>query len=646
VENSDDYAAHFELIARVSAGDMDAYDAMYRQYVAGATRVARTVANSTSESTDVVFEAFARLLVRLRETGEPAVGIEEYLRATIRRLAIERHPDVTQGDVQPPHPDALIGTDDRFMRVRQAYEALPDEWQQILWHAEVERKPQLALSKGLEMSQSAVASLVLRSREGLRQAYGAIALGQDMDDACHDYAPNIPVHVKGMLPDKVGKELGKHLRRCDTCRKFRDDYVLLLSDLRPTLFGALLRPADPSAVPAVTSAAAANDVGGPAAAVMGVDDEATREVPITDSTTESAAPAAMIGGITATEVEEATRRDRRRRGILVGAVAGLAAATVFAAFSWIGGGPSDRPPSAGDGGYSDGSVGLAGGGNALGGGLADGPTVAVLSESAEDDATGDSVFAAGDDGAAGQNAGDEGHVDDTQVGDPPAPILPGPGDSPSSRPSSSPEPSPSSTRGWTPKGEPDIEPSFLSHPKSVSAEPGQTVTFAVEVDGKPDPKLKWQRRTSASGSWSNVANSASVKLQVTVSASMDGHLYRAVATNDLGTEHSNPATLSVKFPAPEVTKHPNDAEAPKDGGATFKASAASDSDPAFTDVWWEERVDGAWSRMSVDVPAAENTSLTLTDVQNNRNGAQFRAVFANEFGKTATNPATLTVTDS
>jgi glucose/arabinose dehydrogenase len=84
---------------------------------------------------------------------------------------------------------------------------------------------------------------------------------------------------------------------------------------------------------------------------------------------------------------------------------------------------------------------------------------------------------------------------------------------------------------------------------------------------------------------------------------------------------------------PAITQQPANRTVPVGGTATFTVSA-SGSPPLLYQ----------WQRDHVDVPGANSTSLTLTNVQAADNGAQFRCQVLNDFDTAFSNDATLTVT--
>jgi RNA polymerase sigma factor (sigma-70 family) len=252
------------LIERTRAGDMGAFDELYRRHVDDAAKVARIVTNNSDEAQDVVAEAFTRLLDRLRAGGGPEGEVTPYLRTIVRRLAIDRHRSTQRGG-QPEDPavlEVLPTADDPMARVtdrnlvRQAFETLPERWQQVLWHTEIEGRSPASLAPALGSSPNAVAALAYRAREGLRQAFLSVNLSADVPEGCRNYAPKVAAYVRDTLPAAAAAEMREHLSGCAYCRERRDEFMLLVSDMRGVLWPALLLPASVGVGAAVVGAAA------------------------------------------------------------------------------------------------------------------------------------------------------------------------------------------------------------------------------------------------------------------------------------------------------------------------------------------------------------------------------------------------------
>jgi RNA polymerase sigma factor (sigma-70 family) len=239
-----------ELIARTRTGDMSSYDELYRRHVDDARRVARIVTDNSDEADDVVSEAFTRVLDRLQRGGGPDEALTPYLRTVVRRLAIDRYrasrrdgtpADPTLLEVIPESDDHMARATDREM-VRQAFDTLPDRWQQVLWHTEIEGRSPASLAASLGSTPNAVAALAYRAREGLRQAYLSVHLSSAVPEECKPYVPKLAAYVRGTLPPAEDRWVAAHLQQCEHCRERRDEVMVLVSDLRGVLWPALLGP--------------------------------------------------------------------------------------------------------------------------------------------------------------------------------------------------------------------------------------------------------------------------------------------------------------------------------------------------------------------------------------------------------------------
>lgn len=90
-------------------------------------------------------------------------------------------------------------------------------------------------------------------------------------------------------------------------------------------------------------------------------------------------------------------------------------------------------------------------------------------------------------------------------------------------------------------------PTITSHPSNVTTS-ASTATFKVTATGAES--YQWQFRTSSSGTWANITNSAysgitTATLSVPTSG-RSGYQYRCKVTNAAGTVYSNSATLTVE----------------------------------------------------------------------------------------------------
>lgn len=237
-----------QLLDQTRAGDMSAFDELYRRHVADARRVARIVTDDGEEAEGVVAEAFGRVLAKLRQGGGPEGVLTPYLRTVIRRLAVDRHRKSSREDhpADPAMLNELPTADDEIAPVtdrqliRAAFESLPERWQRVLWHSEIEGRPPAALTPALGSSPNAVAALAYRAGEGLRQAFLAAHLTASAPPSCRPYLPKLAAYIRQTLPQEEDVAVAIHLDTCAHCRERRDELLLLVSDLRGVLVPALL----------------------------------------------------------------------------------------------------------------------------------------------------------------------------------------------------------------------------------------------------------------------------------------------------------------------------------------------------------------------------------------------------------------------
>ncbi|HEU5037831.1 MAG TPA: sigma-70 family RNA polymerase sigma factor [Nocardioides sp.] len=257
-----------ELISLVRAGDTDAYGELFARHVEAARRLARQLV-SAGDVDDLVSEAFAKVLVVLQRGGGPDLAFRAYLLTAVRRLHVDRirlgarlH---TTGDLTPfdpgvPFRDTAVEGFENATAAR-AFSSLPERWQLVLWHTEVEGQKPAEVATLLGMTPNSVSALAYRAREGLRQAYLSLHAQTVDDDACARTRANLGAYVRGGLSRRDSARVEQHLEECRGCAAI----YLELSEVNSNL-GALLAPLLLGAAAAAYLGAAAGTAGGAAAA--------------------------------------------------------------------------------------------------------------------------------------------------------------------------------------------------------------------------------------------------------------------------------------------------------------------------------------------------------------------------------------------
>ncbi|MEU8538328.1 sigma-70 family RNA polymerase sigma factor [Streptomyces parvulus] len=235
-------ASDAELIEGMRAGDDTAYEELFRRHADAVRRYARTCCRDAHTADDLTAEVFARMLQAVRGGSGPEHAVRAYLLTAVRRVAAgwtrsagrEQLVDdfavfATQAarTSKGPDDDTLeLGADVRAMRqaeqsmAMRAFRSLPERWQAVLWHTEVEDESpsEVAMLFGLDANGTRV--LASRAREGLKQAYLQAHVSDTLaaDEECARYADQLGTYARGRLRIRAERGLRKHLEECARCR--------------------------------------------------------------------------------------------------------------------------------------------------------------------------------------------------------------------------------------------------------------------------------------------------------------------------------------------------------------------------------------------------------------------------------------------
>ncbi len=214
-----------ELIDRVRAGDLAAYDPLYQRHARSALLHARHWARSEAAAEDLRAEAFTRVLHAIRNGNGPTEAFRPYLLTTMRHVARdwaagERRlllvADLVDLEEPEPQEDPVLAALERSL-AGQAFMALPERWQTVLWHTEVEGEGPAQLAPLLGLEPAAVAALAYRAREGLKQAYLQAHVREVSSESCRPYAQRLGAAVRGKLGRREQGKVEEHVRHCVEC---------------------------------------------------------------------------------------------------------------------------------------------------------------------------------------------------------------------------------------------------------------------------------------------------------------------------------------------------------------------------------------------------------------------------------------------
>ncbi len=237
-----------ELITLVRAGHRAAFADLYSRHVAAAGALARQFARSPSEADDLVSEAFARILDGLLAGRGPDLAFRAYLFTTLRNTAYDRTrkdrplrftDDISAHDEPGPVVDPVLAEFENGL-VGRAFAALPERWQTVLWHTQVEGQSAAEVGLLLGMAPNAVSSLAFRAREGLREAYLQAHLADTGANRCRMTVERLGAWTRGALSKRETAEVETHLAECDRCRALAAELSQINSSLRALLAPLLL----------------------------------------------------------------------------------------------------------------------------------------------------------------------------------------------------------------------------------------------------------------------------------------------------------------------------------------------------------------------------------------------------------------------
>ncbi|MFJ4712633.1 sigma-70 family RNA polymerase sigma factor [Streptomyces sp. NPDC088785] len=231
-----------DLIGRMRAGDDSAYEELYRRHAAAVRRYARTCCRDGHTADDLTAEVFARMLQAVRGGSGPEHAVRAYLLTTVRRVAASwtksarrEHlvddfavfADQAARSAEVLDDDTLeLGADVRAMQeaeqsmAMRAFRSLPERWQAVLWHTEVEDESPSDVATLFGLDANGTRVLAKRAREGLKEAYLQAHVSATLTESeeCSRYADRLGAYARGSLRTRAERGLRKHMEECAKCR--------------------------------------------------------------------------------------------------------------------------------------------------------------------------------------------------------------------------------------------------------------------------------------------------------------------------------------------------------------------------------------------------------------------------------------------
>lgn len=231
------------LLDLVRQGDADAFDTLYKRHLQIALYVARQQTDNQSDADDVVAEAFASVFQSLKDGKGPKEFFRPYLLTVVRRTAHDRNRKARRMQTTE---DALLDTavldDDTVMKdlessiMAKAFKSLPERWQAVLWHMDIEGLKPAAVAPLVGLTPNGVSSLAIRAREGLRQAYLQHHITTVADEACAEFAGQMGKYARNALKRTSREKVNAHLEGCARCTALLIELNDVQGGMRAILF--------------------------------------------------------------------------------------------------------------------------------------------------------------------------------------------------------------------------------------------------------------------------------------------------------------------------------------------------------------------------------------------------------------------------
>ena len=186
-----------------------------------------------------------KVLGVLQRGGGPDIAFRAYLLTAIRRLRVDKirsgsklqtSDDMEMFDPGVPFRDTTIEGFENEAAAR-AFASLPERWQLVLWHTEVEEQKPADIAPLLGMSANSVSALAYRAREGLRQAFLNEHVADIEGETCRWTHDHIGPYIRNGLSKRDVAKVDQHLEECRACAAIYLELVDVNSNL-----GAIIAP--------------------------------------------------------------------------------------------------------------------------------------------------------------------------------------------------------------------------------------------------------------------------------------------------------------------------------------------------------------------------------------------------------------------
>lgn len=223
----------WDLVVAVRRGDESAFEELFRRYhgpIAGYVgRMVRDKARAEDLAQDVFFSALRHLRATDAEIDfKPWIyeiarnaTIDHWRRASRTEEVSVDHDDLLRPSdrirlVGSPAPDSALINKERLIHLQGAFDELGDLQARALVMRELDGKSYREIAEELDVSRSAVESMLLAARQRLEIEYADISEGR----RCVSIRAATARLAEGVGSSRDEGRLGRHARRCATCLRY------------------------------------------------------------------------------------------------------------------------------------------------------------------------------------------------------------------------------------------------------------------------------------------------------------------------------------------------------------------------------------------------------------------------------------------
>ncbi|QIK63881.1 sigma-70 family RNA polymerase sigma factor [Leucobacter viscericola] len=241
-----DKASDLELLRAVREHDPHAYGELYRRHVDAARAAAFRIAPDLGVD-DLVAESFTRIIQAIHRGKGPTESFRPYLYSVIRSVVAEalRKRSPMLGDMEEiaDTETPLDRETQNFEHVvlARAFAKLPERWQRVLWHTEVEGLPPREVAKILGENPRVISQLVFRAKRGLREAWVFEHIDTaGMPSDCQAVVKRLEKFGQNELSAGKADEVARHLAWCRSCQSSLEELKYVSSHMGRGLSAVLL----------------------------------------------------------------------------------------------------------------------------------------------------------------------------------------------------------------------------------------------------------------------------------------------------------------------------------------------------------------------------------------------------------------------